>query len=97
MKPTPLEEDAFLREVAHVSERQLPATRKDGSTAEASGAPGAEPRPEEGELAPGARLGRYVILKHLGHGGMGVVYLAFDGELERRVAMKVLRAEAYGE
>ncbi len=47
-----------------------------------------------GELSPGARLGRYVILKHLGHGGMGVVYLAFDGELERRVAIKVLRAEA---
>jgi tetratricopeptide (TPR) repeat protein/predicted Ser/Thr protein kinase len=46
------------------------------------------------ELERGATLGRYVILKRIGQGGMGVVYLAFDGELERRVAIKVLRPHA---
>ena len=45
------------------------------------------------ELPPGLTLGRYVIAKRLGRGGMGVVYLAFDSDLERRVALKLLRPE----
>ncbi|MGO8991913.1 MAG: protein kinase domain-containing protein [Polyangiaceae bacterium] len=83
-KGASLDEEAFLRELAHVPERTLP---------HGEGASGGE-APASGELVPGATLGRYVILKHIGHGGMGIVYLAFDGELERRVAIKVLRAEA---
>ncbi len=52
------------------------------------------PSIEAPELAPGAVLDRYVVLKRIGSGGMGTVYLAFDGELDRRVAIKVLRARA---
>lgn len=45
----------------------------------------------------GATLGRYRIERELGVGGMGVVHAAFDPDLERRVALKVLRSAASGD
>lgn len=45
-------------------------------------------------LARGTRLGRYVILSPIGFGGMGRIYSAFDPELERKVALKILRRRA---
>ena len=45
-------------------------------------------------LEAGAKLGRYLILGRLGQGGMGAVYAAHDPQLDRRVAIKVLRPES---
>ena len=42
-------------------------------------------------LSSGTRLGRYEIRALLGSGGMGEVYLAYDRDLEREIAIKVLR------
>ena len=50
-------------------------------------------RGEALELQPGASLGRYVVLRTLGAGGVGIVYRAYDPELDRRVAVKLINRE----
>ena len=42
-----------------------------------------------GRAAP-ARIGRFHIIDRIAGGGMGVVYSAYDPDLDRRVALKVV-------
>ncbi|MGE0758764.1 MAG: serine/threonine-protein kinase [Pirellulaceae bacterium] len=46
-----------------------------------------------GELLPGQQIGRYVVEQALGSGSFGHVYLAWDQELRRCVALKTPRVE----
>ena len=48
-------------------------------------------------LAAGTAVGRYTVLGLVGRGGMGQVYSAYDPQLDRRVALKLLHAEAPGD
>ena len=43
--------------------------------------------------APGNQIGPYEIIREIGRGGMGVVYLAHDTKLDRDVAIKCLPDE----
>jgi eukaryotic-like serine/threonine-protein kinase len=48
---------------------------------------------DDGTLEPGTRIGPYRLLREVGRGGMGTVYLAerADAEFEKRVALKLVR------
>jgi serine/threonine-protein kinase len=44
-------------------------------------------------ISPGLRIGRYEIGRRLGKGGFGVVHVARDVDLDREIAIKVLKPE----
>jgi len=50
----------------------------------------------EGRDEPGARLGRYEIIRELARSAAGAVYEARDPALDRKVALKVLEAHQLG-
>ncbi|MDJ0973284.1 MAG: protein kinase [Planctomycetota bacterium] len=61
-----------------------------GTAVDATG--GTAPPTASGDL-PFARIGGYRLLRRLGTGGMGTVYLAEQDTLRRRVALKIVRSE----
>jgi WD40 repeat protein len=64
----------------------------DEQTDDGFGATSQEVTKQPGEAR---RLGGYQLERQIGAGGLGIVYLAFDPKLGRRVALKVPRIEAF--
>jgi serine/threonine-protein kinase len=45
---------------------------------------------------PPEKLGRYQIVREVGHGAMGVVYEALDPTIDRKIALKAIRFDGIG-
>jgi WD40 repeat protein len=78
---------ALRREIANEASAQLGSTDDIGSTSEPRGVIAARARRR---FAAGAMVGHHEIIRLIGEGGMGEVYLARDTRLGRRVALKFL-------
>jgi hypothetical protein len=79
-------------------ERTVLTTPASGSGAgSGSGRPGPGPARAGGvnALPVGTRLGEFEITGLLGEGGFGIVYLAYDNSLERKVALKEYMPAAF--
>jgi len=91
--PDPAETRPRLASPREPSVRDTPAQRQSSYDVMAANRPR---RPAEMvHLSPGAVIPgtRYRLLRWLGDGGMGVVYEAEHIDIERRVAVKILRLE----
>ena len=75
-------------------ERTHPTLHRD-ATAPLGPAP--EGQPDDVAPSPGTLVGRYVVLSTVGAGAMGVVLSAYDPDLDRKVALKLLHRRDHGQ
>jgi serine/threonine protein kinase/WD40 repeat protein len=81
--------DSVTPPVSHPNDRTDPSVGQHSNSGVAD-EDGFAPPQEADEIG---RLAGYRVLKVLGTGGMGKVYLAEDAQLQRKVALKVMKAD----
>ena len=75
-----------------MAEGDVLGTDEEATEATRSMSPGSIRGHTEVDFVRGAVLGRYMVIEPIGSGGMGLVYRAYDPELDRHVAIKLLRS-----
>ena len=80
---------------SYIAPREVPMSRAPLVRPSDQSSPAA-PAPE-GALARGTALGRFVVLGLVGRGAIGEVYGAYDPDLDRKIAIKLVRAGGGGE
>ncbi len=96
-----LQDDALALVEAHLAQCSTCRAIVGGAAERGSGvdAGQAQASLHEGDgdqLGRGARVGRYEVIEWIGAGAMGTVYAAHDPALDRKVALKLIRAEIAG-
>jgi serine/threonine-protein kinase len=84
------EVEALLLRDADPNEDAGPARSKRADPNEDAG-PARSQRADPNEDARPGTVGRFEVVRKIGQGGMGIVYEAYDGTLDRRVALKLVR------
>ncbi|MCA9656315.1 MAG: serine/threonine protein kinase, partial [Myxococcales bacterium] len=78
-----------------VTNDETPTRAEPSSSSLESGGSSTAPAGPAGEgPARGDQVGRYIIVDVIGTGGMGQVFSAYDPELDRKIALKLLRIKA---
>jgi len=82
---------------AHLDQCELCLTITSAAVRSAGAEPATSTAAEMVEMVRGDTVGRYALVEMIGRGAMGRVYAAHDPQLDRRVALKIVRSDRFAQ